>query len=45
MLSEISQSEKENHHMVHMWNIRNSEKDYKRKEGNGVGKIREGDKP
>ena len=35
MLSEISQSEKDNYHMVSlMWNIRNSEKDYKRKEGN-----------
>ena len=46
MLSEVSQSEKDNHHMVSlMWNIRNSEQDYKGKEGNDVAKIREGDKP
>ena len=43
MLSEISQLEKDNHHMVstHSWNTRNSERDYKGKEGNPVGKIRE----
>ena len=34
MLSEISQSEKDNHYMVaRMGNIRNSERDYKKKEG------------
>ena len=30
---------------THMGNIRNSENDYKGKEGNWVGKIREGEKP
>ena len=30
---------------THKWNIRKSERDYKGKEGNLVGKIREGDKP
>ena len=36
MLSEISQLEKNNYHMVSliMWNIRNSERDHKGKEGN-----------
>ena len=28
-----------------MWNIRNNERDYKGKEGDWVGKIREGNKP
>ena len=30
---------------THMGNIRNNERDYKRKEGTWVGKFREGDKP
>ena len=39
MLSEISQSEKDDHHMVSLiWNIRNSERDFKVKEGNQAGK-------
>ena len=34
MLSEVSQLEKDSHHMVSlMWNIRNSERDYRGKEG------------
>ena len=46
MLNEGSQLE-DNHYMGfnHTGNIRNSERDYKGKEGNWVGKIREGDKP
>ena len=44
--SETSQSEKrQSYGFTHMWNIRNSKRDYKGKEGNWVGKIREGDKP
>ena len=35
MLSEVSQSEKDNHPMVSLTgNIRNSERDYREKEGN-----------
>ena len=35
MLSKVSQSEKDNHYMVSlMGNIRNSERDYRGKEGN-----------
>ena len=34
MLSEISQSEVNHHVFTHMWNIRNSERDYEGKEGN-----------
>ena len=35
ILSEVSQSEKDNYHMVSLTgNIRNSERDYREKEGN-----------
>ena len=34
MLSEISQSEEDKHGIIHLGNIRNSERDYKGKEGN-----------
>ena len=46
MLSEISQSEKDNYHMVSlMQNIRNSAEDHRGREGKLNGKKSEGDKP
>ena len=45
MLSEISQSEKHNYHMVSlMWNIRNSAEDHKGREGKLNGKSSEREK-
>ena len=42
MLSEISQSEKDNYHdFTHMWNIRNSAKDHRGREGKLNGKSSE----
>ena len=47
MLSEISQSEKDNYYdVIHMWNLRNKTKDHGRTEGKiKQDEIREGDKP
>ena len=43
MLSEISQSERENYHMVLlMWNIRNSTEDYRVREGKLNGRNQRG---
>ena len=45
MLSEISGEGQSSHGFTYMWNIRNIKRDYKGKERNSVGKIKEEEKP